>query len=135
MNHQMFSLIIILWIFFLNLIVLILQITFFFKLIDNLQMFCWFSLSASSLCLLNCIFNFKKSLTAWIFFDEFNQQHCEIHKLLYKVHEIINVCLNIWKHVESFRHAQILYVNYNFFVHFFSTILLFQNLWNSVQNK
>ena len=99
---------------------------FFFELINSLQMFCWSFLSVSSLCLLNCIFNFEKSSAAWVLLDEFDQWHCEIHKLLYKIHEIINVYFNVWKHVESFKHVQMLCVNYNFLlVHFFSTMLLF----------
>jgi len=69
---------------------------FLLKLINSLQMFCWSSLFASSLCLLNHILNFEKSSAARVLLDELDQQHCEIYKLLYKVHEIISVCFNVW---------------------------------------
>ena len=82
-------------------------------LINSQKMLCWSSLLTCSLCLLNCFLNFWDSSAAWVLLDKFDQWHCQIHKLLYKVHEIISVCLNVWKYIERFKHVQILHVSCN----------------------
>ena len=102
-------------------------------LINSQKMLCWSSLLICSLCLLNCFLNFWDLSAVWVLLDEFNQWYCQIHKLLYKIHKIISVYLNIWKYIERFKHVQILYVSCNFlFVHSFSAVLLSQNLWNDI---
>ncbi len=106
---------------------------FLFELNSSLQMFDRHSLLMSSSSLLNCIFNFRESSAAWVLLEEFNQWHCQIHKLLYKVHEIIYVDFDVWDHTKKLRHAQMLHVSCNLLlVHFFSAVLLLQNLQNNV---